>query len=75
MKSLANMRRNYIPNLPNILKDLRIVTLSKDKHPSTTHSDVAELIPYTKYQPFMHESEKNISTDLPLKIGVVLSGG
>ncbi|MEC7838919.1 MAG: diphosphate--fructose-6-phosphate 1-phosphotransferase [Chlamydiota bacterium] len=75
MENLANQRKNYKPTLPNTLKDLQSITLEKGEHPSHVDSNVAELIPNTKSQPFMHITEKKSDVSNALKIGVVLSGG
>lgn len=75
MQTLNQIRRQYIPKLPNCLQNIRHVSLEQEGEPTQTDPEVKELIPKTADQPFMMISQGKSTGKSPLRLGVVLSGG
>lgn len=74
---MFNLRQNYVPKLPELLKDLK--SLSMKKGESTTSisdpDELKKLFPKTFGRPHLHFEKGGGREEKPLKIGVVLSGG
>jgi len=77
---LGKLRREYKPIVPDILKDLTKLTISKGKNtqPKTDQNAIKKLFPLTYGFPIINinSNDNSIATDdCIVKIGVVLSGG
>ncbi len=74
---MYNLRQNYTPKLPELLKDLKSISM-KEGEGTTSISDPDELkklFPKTFGRPHIHFEKGTGRTEKLMKIGVVLSGG
>jgi diphosphate-dependent phosphofructokinase len=72
---LQRLRREHLPDLPLILKDLSQVNFTQDTKGSENNEQIKTLFPLTYGQAVLKGQKGKKRTPKPLQVGVVLSGG
>ena len=74
---LQQARMQYQPKVPKALENIKSLSFIKTKVKASAPSNpqVAVLFPLTHHAPFLECTQDPFQTHLPLKVGVVLSGG
>lgn len=72
---LQNLRREYVPALPDLLKDINTLSISPSNNLLEKHSPLEKFFPKSYQQPRLSVVKDKIRKNSPLRIGFVFSGG
>ena len=76
LSPLGRIRAAYVPALPSILKDLATLkVVEKNEKEKSFNTELNALFPFTYSQPFLEFTQSLSQSFVPLKVGVVFSGG
>lgn len=72
---LQKLRGAYKPQLPEALRNIQSLTCKAEDNSKPFDNEVSKLFPKTCHQPILKFDNSKLNGTLPLKVGVVLSGG
>lgn len=72
---LQNLRMEYVPTLPDLLKEINTLSISPSNNLLEKHSPLEKIFPKSYQQPRLSIVKDKIRKNSPLRVGFVFSGG